>query len=163
MDKGMGDVFMTRENPSKSGTQQGSVTIIALMMLVVLTLLGVSVTRTSTTDIQIAANEIPFKQNFYLAEGGLHRESAELGRGNYPLVDVNTPGELANQSSSGLPGLPHEINGTSYDFTVDYLGNFQPPAGYSTIHFSRYDYFIDVRGGNVRVAARYYRIGPKAE
>jgi len=154
---------MTWGTTSKSRTQQGSVTIIALMMLVVLTLLGVSVTRISTTDIQIAANEIPFKQNFYLAEGGLHREAAELGRGNYPLVDVNTPGELANQSNADLPGPPHEVNGRSYDFTVDYLGNFQPPAGYSAIHFSRYDYFVDVKGGNVRVAGRYYRIGPKAE
>ncbi|MBW2066488.1 MAG: hypothetical protein JRJ03_16385, partial [Deltaproteobacteria bacterium] len=137
--------------------QQGAITIIALMVLVVLTLLGLSVTRNSTTDIQIAANQIPYKENFYLAEGGLNREAAELGRGNYPVTDINTPSQLASQASPDLPGPPHEINGKGYDFTVEYLGSFQPPAGYSAIHFSRYDYFVDVKGGNVRVAGRYYR------
>jgi hypothetical protein len=144
-------------------TEQGSITVIALMVLVVMALLGISVTRTSTTDIQIAANEIPYKQNFYLAEGGLHREAAELGRGKYPVTDINSPGELANQASLDLPGPDHEINGEDYDFTIDYMGYYLPPAGYSIIHFNRYDYFVDVKGGNVNVASRYYKIGPKAK
>ncbi|MBW1999786.1 MAG: hypothetical protein JRJ29_17720 [Deltaproteobacteria bacterium] len=155
---------MTRHLETRSPhNQQGTVTIIALMLLVVLTLLGLSATRNSNTEIQIAANQMPYKENFYLAEGGLNREAAELGRGNYQMMDVNTPSQLANHASPDLPGPPHEINGRRYHFTVEYLGNFQPPAGYSAIHFSRYDYFVDVQGGNVRVAGRYYRIGPKGE
>jgi len=147
----------------KNHREQGTITVIALMILVVLTLIGIAVTRTSTTDIRIAANVVPYKQDFYVAEGGLHREAAELGRGNYPVPDIEVPTTLATHADAILPGPAHDVLGNAYDFTIDYLGYFNPPAGYSIIHFSRYDYFVDVTGGNVRVASRYYKVGPKAK
>ena len=144
--------------------EEGSVMVIALMLLVILTLIGIMATRTSTTDIQIAGNQIPYKQNFFIGEGGLNREAAEVGRGNYPVLQINTTGQLADQDSGSLPPpTPHVVAGTAYSFTVDYLGYFLPPPGYSVIHFSRYDYDIDVTGGRINVASRYYKIGPKAE
>ena len=148
---------------AQNRNENGSITVIALMMLVVLTLIGIAVTRTSTTDIRIAANVIPYKQDFYVAEGGLHREAAELGRDNYPVPDIEIPMTLATHMDVGLPGPAHEVLGNPYEFSVDYLGFFNPPAGYSIIHFSRYDYLVDVKGGNVRVASRYYKVGPKAK
>ena len=48
--------------------EDGSIVVIALMILVVLTLLGISATRTAEIEIQIARNENIFKQNLYLAE-----------------------------------------------------------------------------------------------
>jgi hypothetical protein len=152
----------------KKQSEQGSITVIALMILVVLTILGITISRTSTIDVQIAGNEIPFKQNFYVAEGGIHRESSEVGRGNYPVMNINNPIELANQGSAGLPApAPHLVNGRAYDFTLDYLGFFLPPQGYSVVHFSRYDYRIDSLGdplgSKIHVGSRYYKIGPKAE
>ena len=152
----------------KNQSEQGSITVIALMILVVLTLLGITITRTSTIDIQIAGNEIPFKQNFYVAEGGIHREAAEVGQGNYPVLNIDTAAELANQGSAGLPApAPHLVNGRAYDFTLDYLGFFLPPQGYSVVHFSRYDYDVEALGdpaaSKIRVASRYFKIGPKAE
>ena len=142
--------------------QQGNVTAIALMLLIVLTLLGVMATRTATTDIRIARNEIPYKQSFYISEGGIHREAAEIGRGNYPVMNLNTPAVLATQNSSSLPAPAHAVNGRPYDFTVSYEGFYRPPAGYSAIHFSRYDYSIDATTENVGIETRYYKIGPKA-
>ena len=154
----------TMKNSTAQGRKErGSITVIALMMLVVLTLIGIAVTRTSSTDIRIAANVVPYKQDFYVSEGGLHREAAELGRGNYPVPDIEIPMTLATHMDVGLPGPTHKVLGEPYEFSVDYLGFFNPPAGYSIIHFSRYDYLVDVKGGNVRVASRYYRIGPKAK
>jgi hypothetical protein len=152
----------------KKQSEQGSITVIALMILVVLTILGITISRTSTIDVQIAGNEIPFKQNFYVAEGGIHRESSEVGRGNYPVMNINNPIELANQGSVGLPApAPHLVNGRAYDFTLDYLGFFLPPQGYSVVHFSRYDYDVealgDPAGSDIRIRSRYFKIGPKAE
>ena len=157
-----------RNSIVKKQSEQGSITVIALMILVVLTLLGITISRTSTIDVQIAGNEIPFKQNFYVAEGGIHRESSEVGRGNYPVMNINNPIQLANQGSAGLPApAPHLVNGRAYDFTLDYLGFFLPPQGYSVVHFSRYDYdvnsFGDPDASRIRVASRYFKIGPKAE
>jgi hypothetical protein len=156
----------------KNQSEQGSITVIALMILVVLTLLGITISRTSTIDVQIAGNEIPFKQNFYVAEGGIHREAAEVGAGNYPVLNINTAAQLADQTGQANgnplpPPDPHLVNGRAYAFTLNYLGFFLPPQGYSVVHFSRYDYdvdsFGDPAGSRIRVASRYYKIGPKAE
>jgi len=161
-----------RNSILKNQSEQGSITVIALMILVVLTLLGITITRTSTIDIQIAGNEIPFKQNFYVAEGGIHREAAEVGRGSYPVMNINTAAQLADQTGQAdgnpLPSpAPHLVDLKAYDFTLDYLGFFLPPQGYSVVHFSRYDYdiesFGDPAGSRIRVASRYFKIGPKAE
>ena len=160
----------------KNRSEKGSVTIIALMILVVLTLLGVTITRTTSIDVQIAGNEIPYKQNFYAAEGGVNREAAEVGRGEYPVINIgDTDAQLANQdgqaNGDNLPGDEtdhiHRIAGKPYDFNLVYKGYFLPPAGYSVIHFSRYDYRIDAfagpTGSKVHVGSRYFKIGPKAE
>ncbi len=149
--------------------QEGNLTIIAFVLLVVLTLIGIFATKTAQIDLQTAYNEVPYKQNFYIAEGGVNREAAELGRGMYPVSNVNQPQVLATQASGSLPGGPHVVGGTAYNFTVRYVGSYAAPAGYSAIHFSRYDYGVEARAGGtgnsgqVRVASRLYKIGPKAE
>ena len=144
-------------------SEEGNLTIIAFILLVVLTLIGIFATKTAQIDLQTAYNEVPYKQNFYIAEGGLNREAAELGRGMYPVANVSQPQTLATQASMSLPGDPHKVLGNSYDFIVRYVGPYPAPAGYSALHFSRYDYNVDARAGNVRVASRLYKIGPKAE
>jgi Tfp pilus assembly protein PilX len=40
------------------------------MILVILTLIGISASRTSNTDVIAARNLIPHKQDFYVAEAG---------------------------------------------------------------------------------------------
>ena len=116
----------------KTWNEQGNITIIALMLLVIVTLIGVSASRTSTTDMHLARNLIPYKQNFYIAEGGQNREAVEIGGGSYPVMDINTPGLLANHNTSPLPGAAHEvIPGRPYDFSIRYEGYYTPPAGYA--------------------------------
>ena len=150
-------------------SEEGNVTIIAFVLLVVLTLIGVFATKTAQMDMQTAYNEVPYKQNFYVAEGGVNREAAELGRGMYPVPNINSPQVLATHTSGSLPGPVHEVLGNPYEFTVRYLGFFPPPAGYSALHFSRYDYNVEARAGGtaasgkVRVSSRFYRIGPRGE
>jgi Tfp pilus assembly protein PilX len=48
--------------------EEGVVVVIALMMLVFLTLLGISATSTTLTEMRIAENENMFRQNLYSAE-----------------------------------------------------------------------------------------------
>ncbi|MBN2032303.1 MAG: pilus assembly PilX N-terminal domain-containing protein [Deltaproteobacteria bacterium] len=158
------------------GNEEGNVLITAFIFLVILTLIGIFATRTAQMDLQIASNEIPYKRNFYIAEGGLYREAAELGRGNYPVNPVTPNNPLARRGYSQDPvgELPeptvvvssvkhHSVFDETYDFTVNYLGAFLPPAGYSAIHFVRYDYNVDATANNVLVDSRLYKIGPKAE
>jgi len=60
----MGQTFSTLKN------EQGSVLVVALMILVLLTIIGISASTTSTIDIQIAGNEKFHKISFYAADGG---------------------------------------------------------------------------------------------
>ena len=164
--------------------EQGSITIVALLILVVLTILGITLTRTTTLDLRIGTNELVRKQNFYETEGGVYREAAEVGEGNnYVVTNVNQPHKVAaqvigNATDTGifnsfgarvtpsLPGASHQIpvvGGTLYDFQADYAGFFLPPKGYSVDQFSRYDFNINADINNVNVNARFYRIGPKAK
>src|SRR5512145_549993 len=106
--------------------ENGNVTVIALMILVILTIIGISASRTSTTDMQIARNQIPHKQDFFISEGGQNREAAFIGTGGHPITNINTPSILVNNST-------HEIStGKTYDYTIKYEGHFLPPKGYST-------------------------------
>ena len=50
-------------------SEEGSVLIVALVILVLLTLLGIFATKTSEIEIQIAGNEMRYKRNLYSAEG----------------------------------------------------------------------------------------------
>ncbi|MCP4667552.1 MAG: hypothetical protein GY849_14435, partial [Deltaproteobacteria bacterium] len=66
------------------------------------------------------------------------------------------------------PPAPHAVDGDAYDFELWYEGYFNPPSGYSPLYCSRYDYTAkdvelqDPNRGNVQMASRFYRIGPKA-
>ena len=154
--------------------EQGSITIVALLILVVLTILGVTITRTTTLDLRIGTNELIRKQNFYVAEGGIYREAAEVGEGSsYVVTNINQPTPIANENGRynpatasydlALPGAAHQVYGKAYNFDVDYVGFFLPPKGYSVEQFSRYDFDIETDYRNINVHTRFYRIGPKAK
>jgi hypothetical protein len=52
--------------------ENGSVIVLALIMLVLLTLLGMAVTRTSSIEVQIASNDSRAADNLYKAESADH-------------------------------------------------------------------------------------------
>ena len=163
--------------------EHGSITIVALLILVVLTILGITLTRTTTLDLKIGTNELVRKQNFYVAEGGVYREAAEVGEGSsYVVTNVNQPYTVAAQvignagatgvfnsfgaKTGSLPGASHQIpvvGGEPYNFQVEYVGHYLPPKGYSVDQFSRYDFDVQADRENVNVNTRFYRIGPKAK
>ena len=153
--------------------EHGSVTVMALLILVVLTVLGVTIIRTTTLDLKVSTNETMRKQSFYVAEGGVYREAAEVGEGSYVVTNIYQPRPLANEggltNASGnvidinLPGVAHQVYGSNYNFNLNYVGFFLPPKGYSVDQFSRYDFNITAARNNVNVYGRFYRVGPKAK
>jgi len=56
---------------SKLNNEDGSVLILALIMLVLLTLIGISATTTSMIETKIAGNERAYKRNLYSAEAAV--------------------------------------------------------------------------------------------
>ena len=56
------------EHKSLIREEDGSIIVIVLIVLMLVTMMGISSTTTSTIEIQIAANEKRYKENFYTAE-----------------------------------------------------------------------------------------------
>lgn len=52
--------------------EDGSIMVLALIILVLLTLMGISATTTSTIEVQIAGNARQIVEDFYIAEAGVH-------------------------------------------------------------------------------------------
>jgi type IV pilus assembly protein PilX len=65
--------------------ERGYVIIAALMILALLTIIGVSASHISTTEVQIATNELLYERAFYTAEAGLSR-LRQLLKTSYPLL-----------------------------------------------------------------------------
>lgn len=58
--------------------EEGFVLVLSLMVLVVLTLLGITASRTSIIEVQIAGNDNKLKMDFYKAESAAHEMAQRL-------------------------------------------------------------------------------------
>ena len=58
---------MQKKTPIKN--ENGSVIILAMIFLVLLTIIGMSAVDTSTIEVQISGNDVRYKTNLYRAEG----------------------------------------------------------------------------------------------
>lgn len=74
--------------------EDGAVLVIALMMLVLLTILGISISSTSEVELQIAGNEMRYKQNMYRAEAAVMAWAQELDQTEEIDIDANANDEI---------------------------------------------------------------------
>jgi Tfp pilus assembly protein PilX len=74
-------------------SQRGSALLVALLMLVVLTLIGIAATTTTTFELQIAGNDKLYKRAFYAADGATEMGGELIERNieerNWDEVDSN--------------------------------------------------------------------------
>ena len=78
-----------------TGHEEGSVLIIAMIILILVTLLGIAATTTSTFEIEVAGRDRLRKQVFYAAEAGIEQARAVLASqfaiSNAPLIAASQP------------------------------------------------------------------------
>ena len=86
----------------------GSVLVIAMVMLVMLSLLGISATTTSTIEMRIADNERTYQRTFYVADAGIEHVRSML---TSKLIEHN-----ASKISTGSP--------LEWDFALDGSSTF---------------------------------------
>jgi hypothetical protein len=131
--------------------EKGSALVLALLMLVLLTLMGISATTTSTVEIQMAGGEKFYELAFYSAESGWQRALNWLDN-QFPGVTDNrvwdgtdfmpVSGSLDEAATVGIP-LAND-NNTQYFVKVEFVGT-APAAGYGT-SFRRFNYRVDSVG-----------------
>lgn len=118
-------------SPPRANHEEGFILVAALVFLVLLVALGVSATRTTTVELQIAGNDKSAALNFYKAEGAarenlqtLENASSEALRDRTvpgltdgaPLgvTALTTPAQLAAIAAANLGNLPGLVPGAFF-------------------------------------------------
>jgi len=128
-------------------SQRGAALIIAIMILLILTVLGVYAVTTSTLETKIAGNERVLKDAFYAADGGidcgrmvialfLTEQNPTLpSRTSVNPNEIDFRDEIEGTTSVSPPSLPfvnfdYQYTGssTSATITVDRLRADEPPG-----------------------------------
>ncbi len=109
--------------------EEGSVLVIALVMLVLLTILGITATSTSNVEMLIAGNERNFKRTFFTANAGIEHAKSYL---NDDLVNSNEE-NIANGNQLTWDFILEDASGNNYDDGVVLLSDeaFVPLNGYT--------------------------------
>jgi hypothetical protein len=114
--------------------ERGSVLVIALIMIVLLTIIGISASKTSEIEIMIAGNERIAKENLYLAEAAVRRAAQVMH--NSDLND-NPPAWLYKEIDRD------DDSKTEYEDMA--TGALVIPASKQDHHAGNYG-FLDVEG-----------------
>ena len=124
---------------SDTGNENGSVMLIALLIMALLTIIGVSAINDTTTELQIARNDAIYKINFFQADGSV-RQGVQM------LEETADPETDLIPSSSSITWLQdtnydpdqawvYGTNAANSDFTgvrgnsAGYLAEFRGIAG----------------------------------
>ncbi|MFC1859426.1 PilX N-terminal domain-containing pilus assembly protein [Thermodesulfobacteriota bacterium] len=152
--------------------EKGSVIIIALIVLVLLTIIGTSATDITSVELQISANDKFHKVAFYSAEAGRGYVAAKpdiygpenITTGVSHYFPNDTDPYVANTTD---PSVSYTL-GVSQTFTgtVGYTGFSNPPrgSGYEAGKFRAHKYTLASGGTGPRnsasdIEAGFYRIG----
>jgi len=139
--------------------EEGSVLVIALIVLALLTIIGIAATQMSETELGMAANWKFQKEAFYAAEsaGSYVARSPEF----YDTDNISVANPKTFSSSPGLLG-PDQ----SFDGTVQYLGASAAPrgSGFETGMFRAHRYKMQCighgpSGARAAIEIGFYRVG----
>lgn len=142
-----------------SGTlnnQKGAVFVIAVVMLLILSIIGIYAVGSSTIEIKISGQKKFYDTAFNNADGGL-----DYVRGLNPFGNINSDNDTDNPVTYNSPS-------SSYNFTVDvsYLGNSPPPVGSGTgqrVGFQAHYHLIDSTGTDAPVAVSNASVNLQSE
>ena len=152
--------------------EKGSITVVAVVLLMLLTLLGMAAISTSSIEIQIAGNELRHKQAFYAAESAKAYVAWSPDLYGPDNITPNTSHYFPNNTvpyvgiTGGLPAA-QLINATqSFNGEVEYDSSSSPPrgSGYSVGTFKAHTYQMVCNGYSSNnafqnISIGFYRIG----
>jgi hypothetical protein len=131
----------------------GSVIVIVMIMLALLTIIGISATNMSSTELKIANNDKNYKAAFYHAEGGVYAVAKWIGQ----VVDDNAV--PASGDGNNITYLVQDDNGDD-----DLTGLLQWVMGYDSSYDEDMDLQFSMTTPNAgsTVAADFQRMKPVA-
>ena len=139
--------------------ETGSVLVVALVVLMLLTIIGIAASQMSESELNMAANWKFQREAFYAAESarGYVARSPEL----YDNQNVTIGAPKSFSSPKGLLGGKQ-----SFDGTVEYIGASAAPrgSGFETGRFKAYRYKMQCNGhgpsgAKAVIEIGFYRLG----
>ena len=150
--------------------EKGSVTVLAVVLLMLLTLLGMAAIGTSSIETQIAGNEARYKLAFYAAESASayvawHPDlygPDNITTGDPHFFPNSTTGAAYVQYTTQQSPQNIDAAGTqSFEGQVNYTGSSTPPrgSGYSAGSFRAHQYQMTCNGYGTNNASENLMIG----
>lgn len=109
-------------------SEDGSVLVIAMIMLVLLTLIGISAITTSTIEVQISANERIYKMNLCVAEGASMECIQRLENGGEEMKEMTSTRDIwliaednSTRSGVSVPGANNIIDPDNWRLGISCL------------------------------------------
>lgn len=107
-----------------SNEERGSVLLLCIFMLVILTVIGFALSRTATQEIRLSANERDYQRALYAAESGVAHMRAQLESGLLAGNQVNIAvGDDSDWDFALNPILSFTAGLDSYTYTVTVINN----------------------------------------
>ena len=160
------------KHKSRLENEKGSVMVLAVVFLMLLTILGISALTSSSINTQLAANDLRHKLAFCAAESAVayvKRRPDLYGPDN---ITAGTPHYFPNNTVPYVPitsGLPTalSINGNqSFNGEVEYDSSLLPPrgSGCSVNKYKAHKYQMvcngySSKGTTKNIVVGFYRIG----
>lgn len=143
----------------RSTAERGAALIVVLVMLLLLSILGMTLLTSSTTELQIAGNYRTTQEAFYAADAAL-----EVAQTDPDVYTTIIPGVQNRYSSNVFP-----IGNNTATYRVEYIDRGPPPAGSGNDDsFQSNFYVINVNSSGpnqatVELESQIARIVPKAK
>jgi Tfp pilus assembly protein PilX len=123
---------------------KGSAILVALMILVLLTIIGMAATKTSNTELKITTNSQLYKMAFYAAESGWQELAVQI-------VQTNPPDSTVTLDRTIAPNTAYQVTGESKKAVYD--------DGWEATDFLERPYTITSNGSAPRGAASQIVVG----
>jgi hypothetical protein len=116
-------------------TEDGSILVVTLAMLVILTLLAMAATKTSESELLVAGNEKMRKKSYYLAEGAALECAQQLKDTNSDTLKSFgwLHGRLQNTSISNAANWTDEHSSETFDRARYLVLDTGPSSGQSLV------------------------------
>jgi hypothetical protein len=151
---------------STCSNEKGIAVVIVISILAIITLVGVMITRKTSTELQIATSDHIYKVTFYAAEAArayVLTNTDLYGSGN---IETGNPIGFPDNANSSVT---QELSTDSLQFfngQVDYLTPSNPPrgSGFEVGKFKAHVYQMTCTGygpreSETQIEAGFYRIG----
>lgn len=152
-------------------SEDGSAILVALLILVMLTIFGISSNSNSNIDIQIVRSERDYVQEFYVADSGWKDGANWLdGMSNPPFI-VNATGQIVRNFGNGTGGTLNDtfpdgtqdntISAVPYWYRVTYDSDAAVPG--SGPEYRSFEYIVTSNANKTQeidvVLSKIYKIG----